>query len=344
LTVLLVVAAAGFAFSIGAHYTGACMGMPHALGAISARGALLLMAPLALVGATFASHGVEHTVAHQLLSGRSLSVAGFVVVVGIAFALTSAFNALKIPTSTIQILVFTVVGTGLAAGVSVRWSTIGTLAVIWVAAPPVAAVLGYLFTKLLDRVPSISRGQPREPRRGGAQVARPGALARLLDESGGWLGVSLVAVGALASFTMGSNDVANATGSLVATRTYSPLVAGLVGGVAIAVGVLTWGRPLLQRVAFDIVTVDRSMATAAQLVQAAVVLSAVGFGFFTSMNQALVGAMGGSGLARGRSTVHADTLLGIVRAWVVGAGAGIALGYGITRLVVAGVGNHTLVG
>jgi PiT family inorganic phosphate transporter len=344
LTVLLVVAAVGFAFSIGAHYTGACMGMPHALGAISARGALLLMAPLALVGATFASHGVEHTVAHQLLTGRSLSVAGFVVVVGIAFALTSAFNALKIPTSTIQILVFTVVGTGLAAGVSVHWSTIGTLAVIWVAAPPVAAVLGYLFTKLLDRLPSMSREEPREPQRHGGQVARPGALGRLLDESGGWLGVSLVAVGGLASFTMGSNDVANATGSLVATRTYSPLVAGLVGGVAIAVGVLTWGRPLLQRVAFDIVTVDRSMATAAQLVQAAVVLSAVGFGFFTSMNQALVGAMGGSGLARGRSTVHAATLLGIVRAWVVGAGAGIALGYGITRLVVAGVGNHTLVG
>ena len=51
------------------------------------------------------------------------------------------------------------------------------------------------------------------------------------------------------------------------------------------------------------------MATAAQLVQAAVVLAAVAFGFFTSMNQALVGAMAGAGFARGRETVHLATLL-----------------------------------
>ena len=80
-------------------------------------------------------------------------------------------------------------------------------------------------------------------------------------------------VGALASFTMGSNDVANATGSLVGTGTFSPLTAGLLGGLGLAVGVLPWGRPLLQKVAFDIVTVDRPMATAAQLVQATVVLA-----------------------------------------------------------------------
>lgn len=337
MTALLVIAAVGFAFSIGAHYTGACMGMPHALGAISSRGALLLMAPLALIGATFASHGVEHTVAHRLLAGRSLSVAGFVLVVGVAFALTSGFNALRIPTSTIQILVFTVVGAGLAAGVGVHWSTIGALAVLWAAAPPVAALLGYALTRLFDRVlPKV----PEVRTSAGAATGIRAAVTR----SGGWLGIALVAVGALASFTMGGNDVANATGALVATRTTSTLVAGLVGGVAIAAGVLTWGRPLLRRVAFDIVTVDREMATAAQLVQAAVVLCAVGFGFFTSMNQALVGAMGGAGLARGRQTVHLETLLGIVRAWVVGAGAGIALGYGITWAVAAGVGSHALVG
>ncbi|MST34450.1 inorganic phosphate transporter, partial [Acidimicrobiaceae bacterium USS-CC1] len=141
--------------------------------------------------------------------------------------------------------------------------------------------------------------------------------------AGGWLAGALVAVGALASFTMGGNDVANATGSLVGTHTFGFLVAGAVGGVGLAAGVLTWGRPLLRRVAFEIVTVDRPMATAAQLVQAGVVLAAVGFGFFTSMNQALVGAMTGTAAARGRHTVRAATLLGILRGWVIGPGAGI---------------------
>jgi phosphate/sulfate permease len=154
-TVLLVVLVIGFAYSMGAHYTGACMGMPHALSAISARAALLVMAPLALVGATFASHGVEHTVGHNLLTGQGLSVTGLVIVIGIAFALTSAFNRLRIPTSTIQILVFTVVGAGLAAGIGIRWRTIAALAAIWVIAPFVAAVAGYVLTKAFDRVPAV---------------------------------------------------------------------------------------------------------------------------------------------------------------------------------------------
>ena len=44
-------------------------------------------------------------------------------------------------------------------------------------------------------------------------------------------------------------------------------------------------------------------ATTAQLVQALVILIAVSFGYFTSMNQALVGAMAGAGSARGRHAV-----------------------------------------
>lgn len=76
-------------------------------------------------------------------------------------------------------------------------------------------------------------------------------------------------------------------------------------------------------------------------VQAAAVLAAVGLGFFTSMNQALIGAMTGTAAARGRHTVHAATLLGILRGWLIGPGAGSALAYAITRVVTATAGTHT---
>ena len=338
MTGLLVVLAIGFAFSMGAHYTGACMGMPHALGALSARRALVVMAPFTLVGATFASHGVEHTVGHGLLVGGGLSVTGLVVVIGVAFGLTSAFNTLAIPTSTIQILVFSAVGAGLAAGAGVQWGHIEELAVIWAAAPLAAIGLGYVFTKVLDVVPGV-RLEAAEEAAGRAPRGTAGGAA---TSAGAWLAPALVVVGALASFTMGSNDVANATGSLVGAHVLGPLAAGFVGGLGLAAGVLTWGRPLLRRVAFDLVTVDRPMATAAQLVQAAVVLSAVGFGLFTSMNQALVGAMAGAGFARGRRSVHVATLVGILEGWVVGPGAGVALAYALTRLAVAVAGGHHL--
>ncbi len=297
MTALLIGLAVAFAWSMGAHYTGAVMGMPHALRAIGAWPALFLMAPLTLLGATFASHAVERRVGSGLTEGR-LSVTQQVVVIGAAFALTTAFNRLRMPTSTIQILVFAVVGTALATGTGVHWPAIWHLAVVWAAAPVAALVLGGAFTLALDRLPL-----------------------------GGRIGAALVAVGAVAAFAMGANDVSNASGALVGTGTFGPLAAGAVGGAGLAFGIVTWGKPLLRRVAFEIVAVDRAMATAAQLVQAAVVLAAVGFGFFTSMNQALVAAMAGAGFARGREAVHVETLVGIVQGWLLGPGAALALAY-----------------
>lgn len=327
MTVLLIVVALAFAWSMGAHYTGACMGMPHALRAISAWQGLLLMAPLALLGATLASHAVERTVAVRL-TVTPLGTGAEVVVLGVAFGLTTLYNRLRVPTSTIQVLVFSLAGTALGVGVAVRWATIGKLAVVWVLAPVAAAGLGFVVTRGLDRLPMFRR-VPGRP----ADDLGVSGRARRVDLLVG----ALIAVGAAASFTMGSNDVANATGALVGTRTFTLLVAGAVGGAGLALGVLTWGRPLLERVAFDIVDLDRSMATAAQGVQALVVLLAVSVGFFTSMNQALVGAMSGAGAARGRHTVHRATLVGIARGWLLGPAAGLAIGYAVSRLaLVAG--------
>ncbi len=354
MTVLLVALAVGFAWSMGAHYTGACMGMPHALRAVTAWQALTIMAPLTLLGAAFASHAVEHTVGHGLLTGAGLAVPDQVIVLAVAFALTTVFTRARVPTSTIQILVFSVAGVAVAAGAGVHWAGIGQLAGVWVAAPLAAAGLGYALTRLFDQVPGLRAEAAVDHAVTGATVPAtappttqptpepPTGPASTVVRTGALLGVGLVVVGAIASFAMGANDVANATGSLVGTDTFSPLGAGLLGGAGLALGVLTWGRPLLNKVAFDIVTVDRPMATAAQLIQGLVVLAAVSFGYFTSMNQALVGAMLGTGAARGRHSVHRASIEGILRGWLIGPSAGFALGYAITTAITAATGTHTL--
>jgi PiT family inorganic phosphate transporter len=338
-TAVLVALALLFSWSMGAHYTGACMGMPHALRALSRWQALLVMAPLALAGAALASHAVERTVADRLTI-PNLGMPAEVLVVGIAFVLTTLYTRLKVPTSTIQILVFSVVGVALGEHRGVHWLTIGQLAGTWVAAPVIACGLGYVLTKGFDRVPTLAKGR---------WGLGPGAArARKISRSYGApasnvLRVALIAAGAGASFVMGSNDVANATGSLVATRTLSPYLAGVLGGAGLAIGVLTWGKPLLERIAFEIVRLDRAMAAAAQAVQAIVVITAVSFGLFTSMNQALVGAMSGAGRARGREVVSRQVLTGIIRGWFLGPAAGIAFGFGLARLIVVVGGSQALV-
>ena len=305
---LLIALAFAFAISIGAHYTGACMGMPYAAGAIRPAQALLLMAPLALVGAALASEGVESTVGHGILHSPSVALGVAAAIVASALVLTSAYNFVAWPTSTIQILVFSAVGVGLGAGLPIDWATIGTLVVLWAIAPFAAFGLGYLFVRVSDR------WRPPSPR--AAALGRSAA-------------VGLVAVGAAASFAMGANDVSNASGAFVMTGLFGLVLAGLVGGIGLAVGVLTWGRPLLQRVAFDVVELDPRMAIASQLAQSTVILVSVAFGLFTSMNQALVGAMIGTGIARRRTTVIWKAVRAILLGWALGPVSGVALGFAL---------------
>lgn len=308
---VLVIIAFAFAWSMGAHYTGACMGMPYATNSIRLWPALATMAVFVVVGASFLSHRVLSTVGHHLLGGDRLGINSASAVIAAAFILTTLYNRLKIPTSTIQILIFSFLGMGLAAQIAVEWATVARLVVVWVLAPLVALALGFVFTHVLDRVPLLRRDAHS-------------------------VGMLLVAAGWLASVTMGANDVSNATAVFLTTRLSGPLFAGFLGGCGLALGVLTWGKPLLERVAFEIVKLDLQMASASQLVQGLVVLCAVlGLGDFTSMNQALVGAMAGAGLARGRETIQWGTLRGILKGWILGPVSGFILAYGFGVLLGA---------
>jgi PiT family inorganic phosphate transporter len=78
-----------FAFNLGAHYTGATVGMPYASRSISLRSALAIVAIFALVGATLASGGVERPVGLQLISDRHVGATTAIVIVACANALTA---------------------------------------------------------------------------------------------------------------------------------------------------------------------------------------------------------------------------------------------------------------
>lgn len=315
---VLVLAAIAFAWSIGAHYTGACMGMAYAAGAVRRNRALVGMAVVTAAGAATASGRVVGNIGLNLIGSPGLTVISAAAVVLTAFALTTGYNYLKLPTSTIQIFVFCLVGVALGSHLPVRWASVEGLVGLWVGAPVAALGVGYLLTRALRRDPP-SAGIPAVERGWGVRSSQ-----------------LLVGMGLAASFAMGANDVANATAVFVSTGLTSILLAGLIGGAALAVGVVTWGGRLLSTVAMDVVKVDRSMAISAQSAQAIVILaSVVLLGAFTSMNQALIGGMAGAGIARGQRTIHWPVLRGILLGWAVGPLSGLVAGFCAIRAAAA---------
>lgn len=284
------------------------------------------MGILALLGATFASHAVELNLGKNVTPAASITLALAIVIVGCGFLLTTLLTYVKIPSSTIQILVFAVVGSALDSGLMVNWHLIGSFVAVWAVAPLVACGLGFVLTKIMDTI--LPRGMAPRDSEGNERVATSSIGAGTI------VARLLVLFGAIASFTMGANDVSNASGVFLMTNLFGVFVAGFIGGIGLVVGALTWGRPLLHRVAFDIVKLDLNMASAAQFAQAFVVfIPVITFGYFTSMNQALVGAMAGAGFARGHQTVQKKTVIGILEGWAVGPLSSLVLAFVIVKAI-----------
>jgi phosphate/sulfate permease len=95
------------------------------------------------------------------------------------------------------------------------------------------------------------------------------------------------------------------------------MTAGFLGGIAMAIGALTWGRPILEKVGLNIVQHDLHSGIGAQLAMAVTAHTAAFCGYPTSMNQALIGGVAGAGLTRGVKTLNAKALREIVVSWVL---------------------------
>jgi phosphate/sulfate permease len=93
------------------------------------------------------------------------------------------------------------------------------------------------------------------------------------------------------------------------------MFAGFIGGIVMAIGALTWGRPLLEKVGLHIVSLDINSAVGAQLAQGITAHIAASLGYPTSMNQAMIGGIAGAGLARGIKAINMKVMKEIVISW-----------------------------
>ena len=145
--ILLFAASAIFAWSMGSHYTGAVMGTAYGSGVLSLRKAQLLAAGAALIGSVVASINVIDTYAHGLVTGASrVDVAAAQLAAAIVTTLSTSF---KLPTSTIQIYSFSLLGSALVAGLPIHGAGFGVVILFWTIGPLVALALGFILARLV---------------------------------------------------------------------------------------------------------------------------------------------------------------------------------------------------
>ncbi|VAW51132.1 Probable low-affinity inorganic phosphate transporter [hydrothermal vent metagenome] len=150
-------------------------------------------------------------------------------------------------------------------------------------------------------------------------------------------GVLMVLTACAMAFAHGSNDVANAIGPVaavvsivqsggeVASKSALPLWVLGLGGIGIVVGLMMYGKKVIETVGNQITELTPSRGFAATLAAATTVVLASGTGLPISTTHTLVGAILGVGLARGMAALNLTVIRNIFMSWIVTLPAGAIL-------------------
>ncbi|MBN1943791.1 MAG: inorganic phosphate transporter [Phycisphaerae bacterium] len=255
--------------------------------------AAILCAAAAVLGATLQGESGIRTV-----SGLTTQTQCTLTVVAFAAAITvTGMTIFRMPISTSQAVVGAITGVGLAMN-DIAWDGLGKVVICWISAPVgaflIALIVYPLVTTFFRRVP----------------------MSILLRDRLLWGG--LIVVGCYGSYALGANNVANATGIFSGRLDgITDRELAVMGGVAIAVGVLAFSRRMMLAVGQGIMPLEALTAFVAVLSMAITVHALAMIGVPVSTSQAIIGAIFGVGLLRNRQNLRWGMLRNIAVGWTL---------------------------
>jgi len=280
-------------WNIGANDTANCIGTPVGSGLISYRKMVYIVAIFVILGAMLQSQNVMKTIGEVVVANPLNLIAVLTAMLSAGFFVTLA-TFFKVPVSTSQAIVGGVVGAALSMGNEVNIARVATIGEVWVISPPLTALMSFtlyhFFAFFLKRVKMVA----------------------LWDKLLSYL---VILSGAYVAFSLGANDVGNSVGPLTVLRIDRFWLA-LLGGVALSVGVLTYGRRVTETIGKGITSLGPLSAVSAQTAAALAVHYFSLIGIPVSTSQAIVGAVVGVGLVKGVTTVSFGKISEVVVGWV----------------------------
>jgi PiT family inorganic phosphate transporter len=296
---LTLLMAIGVGWSIGANDAANSLGTAVGSRVLTLRQAILLIAVFGFLGAFLQGSYVVKTIGKGIVSMDRLEKN-----ISLYLALVSAFatcawvvlaTSWKMPISTSHSIVGAVAGAGLAINTSVKWKVLLDIFICWIFTPIGAGILGYLFYRIFKNL--FYRIIPRRYLRI--------TFATLIIISGCYV-----------AYSWGANDVANATGVIVGAGILTPKMSVVLGGLAIILGIMTWGYKVIETIGSEITHLLPIMAFSAQLASAINVHIYTIFGIPVSTSHSIVGAIFGVGLVRGVRVINIRIMKEIIICWL----------------------------
>lgn len=211
-----------------------------------------------------------------------------------AAATVTLMTILALPVSTSQAVVGAILGIGVMTQ-ELNTAGLGKVLACWFGTPVGALVIAVFVYKVM--------------------AALYNRLKINLIQSDTLLRLSLILAGSYGAYALGANNVANVTAVFVGAGQLSVFSAVLVGGLSIALGILTFSRRVMETVGQRLVRLDPFSALIVLLAEAITVHIYAFVGVPVSTSQAVIGAVLGVGIVKGISTVRGRTLVNILVGW-----------------------------
>jgi PiT family inorganic phosphate transporter len=251
----------------------------------------------ALIGAVFVVIGalLEGHAGIETLKGLTDFSMKTAVICSVAAALTvTLMTVLGLPISTSQAVIGAILGIGILSR-TLDLSALGKVVTCWAATP----IGGMLIA--MGLYPVL-----------GAVYNR---MNLTLFQADRLLKISLVGSGAYGAYALGANNVANVSAVFVGAGSLSVFAAALLGGLSIALGILTFSRPVMETVGRRLVRIDPFSALVVVMAMSLAVHIFTWIGVPVSTSHATVGAVLGVGILRSVKTVNRRMLGNIVIGW-----------------------------
>ena len=294
--IILLFAGAYVGWNIGANDTANCIGTTIGAGLLSYRRAVLLVAGFAILGAILQGQHVMKTIGKGIVQ-EDLNVLAVCVVLLCSGLFVTIATFKQIPTSTSQAIVGGVVGVGLAIDAPIYTTKFWTIAGSWVVCPVMVMALAFMLSKAI-----------------GVILNHVKSSILIIQQVMGWLAILS---GCYVAYSMGANNAGNAVGPISSLGLFPQVSLLAIGGSAIAVGAITYGRKVANTVGKEITPLDVRGAFAAQTASAAGTHLFSVLGIPVSTSSAIVGAVIGVGLVKGARTISRKTVLRILIGWVL---------------------------
>ena len=277
-------------WSLGANDAANVFGTAVSSRMVKFRTAAILAAAAVVLGSVVSGRaGIE------TLTGLTFMQLEQAIVSSVAAAVAvSIMTLLSLPVSTSQAVVGAIIGIGIING-QLNFHGLGKVLICWVGTPLGAAVIAVLLYNTLgwlyNRLP--------------LNMFRSDSLIRAL----------MIISGIYGAYALGANNVANVTAVFVGAGLITVFSAAVIGGASIALGIVTYSRPVMETVGKKLVRLDPFSALIVVFALALTVHFFTLVGVPVSTSQAVIGSVLGIGLVKGTKTVSRKTLVFILFGW-----------------------------